>query len=135
MSRENVEIVQRFYAEPKTALALDVYSPDIEWDMTHYADWMDDPVFHGHEGVRTFMRNWMASFDKWELTIDRVIDAGADVIAVVNDAVYVRGSRIPIHRSFAQIFTFRAGLITAVRVYSNPAEALEAAGVSASEAG
>lgn len=129
MSQQNVEIVRRFYAEPKTALALDFYAPDIEWDMTHYADWMDDPVFRGHDGVRTFMRNWMASFDKWEMTVDRVIDAGDDVIAVVDDMVYVRGSRVPIHRSFAQIFTFRAGVITTVRVYSNPDEALEAVGL------
>jgi ketosteroid isomerase-like protein len=129
MSQHNVEVVQRFYAEPKTPLALDFYAPDIEWDMTHYVDWMDDPVFHGHEGVRTFMRNWMASFDKWELAVDRVIDAGDDVIVVVNDEVYVRGSRIPIHRSFAQIFTFRAGVVTRVRLYSNPAEAFEAAGL------
>ena len=129
MSRENVEIVQRMYAEPKSALALDFYAPDIEWDMTHYADWMDDPILRGHSGVSTFMRNWMASFDKWELTIDRVIDADDDVIAVVNDVVYVRGSRMPIHRCFAQIFTLRAGLITRVRVYSNPDEALEAVGL------
>jgi|SoiMethySBSTD1v2_1073268.scaffolds.fasta_scaffold301816_1 ketosteroid isomerase-like protein len=129
MSQQNVEIVRRFYAEPKTELALDFYAPDIEWDMTHYADWMDDPVFRGHDGVRTFMRNWIASFDKWELTVDRVIDAGDDVIAVVNDMVYVRGSRVPIHRSFAQIFTFRAGVITTVRVYSNPDEALEVVGL------
>jgi ketosteroid isomerase-like protein len=135
MSRENVEIVQRLYVEPKNPLAVDFYAPDIEWDMTHYAGWMDDPVFRGRDGVRTFMRNWIAIFDKWELTIDRVIDVGDDVIAVVNDVVYVKGSRMPIHRSFAQIFTFREGMITRVSVYSNPAEALEAAGVSGSEAG
>ena len=135
MSQQNVEIVQRLYAEPKTTLALDFYAPDIEWDMTHYAGWMDDPVFRGHEGVRTFMRNWMASFDQWELAIDRVIDAGEDVLVVVKDVVYVRGSRMPIHRSFAQIFTFHAGVITRVRLYSNPDEALEAVGVPGSESG
>jgi hypothetical protein len=55
--------------------------------------------------------------------------ASDDVIAIVNDVAYVRGSRMPIARSFAQIFTFRAGVITRVRLYSTPAEALEAAGV------
>jgi ketosteroid isomerase-like protein len=135
MSRENVEVIQRIYAAPKTALALDFYAPDIEWDMTHYAGWMDDPVFRGHGGVSTFMRNWAASFDKWELTIDRIIDAGDDVVAVVNDVAYVRGSRMPIHRCFGQIFTFHGGAITRVRLYSNPDEALEVAGVADTESG
>lgn len=125
MSQANVRIVERLYAEARSRFGFDHYARDIEWDMTHYSGWPDDPVFHGHEGVRKFMRGWFSSFDEWEATIERIVDKETDVIAVINDVVYVKGSRVPIKRRFAHVFTFRDGQIVRSRIYSDPAEALE----------
>ena len=133
MSQENVRIVESLYADPQSRLAFEFYTPEIEWDMTNYSGWADDPVYHGHDGVRDFMRGWISSFDEWEPTIERVVDAGDDVIAVVADVAYLRGSRMPIRRRFAHVFTFRDGRIVRSRLYSDPAEALASARVASGE--
>ena len=130
MSRENVEIVRRLYAEPKATLAFDYYASDIEWNMTHYSGWTDDPIYLGHEGVRPFMRGWIHSFDQWEPTIERVVDAGDEVVALVNDRAYLKGSSLPITRRFAHRFSFQGGKIVRSVLYSEPAEALEAVGLA-----
>jgi ketosteroid isomerase-like protein len=76
------------------------------------------------------MRGWIASFDSWEPTIERVIDAGDEVITIVRDRAYLQGSTVPVTRRFAHSFTFRDGQIVRCRLYSEPAEALEAVGLS-----
>ena len=134
MSQGNVRIVERLYAEPRSGLAFDFYAPDIEWEMTNYSGWADDPVYRGHDGVRAFMRGWIASFDEWEPTIERVIDAGPDVVAVIADVAYLRGSRMPIRRRFAHVFTFAGDRIVRSRIYSDPAEALESVGAQSRKA-
>jgi ketosteroid isomerase-like protein len=129
MSQENVRIIERVYAAARTPLAFEVYAPDIEWDMTSYAGWTDEPVYHGHEGVRAMMGGWIASFDRWEPTLERAIPLGDEVIAVVTDRAYMKGSSKPMVRRYAQIFTFRGGVIVRSRVYSDISEALKAAGL------
>jgi len=129
MSRENVEIVRRLYAEPKGRLAFDYYAPDIEWNMTHYSGWADDPIYFGHTGVRTFMRGWITSFDQWEATIERIVGAGDEVVAVINDRAYIKGSSLPITRRFAHRFSFQGSKIVRSLLYSDPADAFEAVGL------
>ena len=69
MSEENVEIVQRVYdaaARHDTTNVLDFYDPEIEWDISHAParDVMGEPhVFNGHEGLRTFFRQW---YEAWK---------------------------------------------------------------------
>ena len=101
MSQQNVEIVKRIYAAPLTSLAFEFYSADVEWDMTNSAGWPDEPVYHGHAGVRKMMRGWIASFDRWEPTVERAMALGDDVIAVVSDRAYMRGSTRPMLRRTA----------------------------------
>jgi ketosteroid isomerase-like protein len=96
MSQENVEIVERIYAAARTPLAFEVYSQDIEWDMTDYVGWPDKSVYRGREGVREFMRGWIDSFDRWEPTIERTISRGDDVIAIVSDRAYLANSSAPL---------------------------------------
>ncbi|HEX4187076.1 MAG TPA: nuclear transport factor 2 family protein [Solirubrobacteraceae bacterium] len=127
MSPENVEVVKRIYA--MTPLAFAFYAPDVEWDMSNCVGWTDAAVYRGHDGVRDFLRGWIASFDRYEPTIERLFPAGDEVVAVVNDRAYIKESSRPIERRFAHLFTFRAGMIVRVRAYSDIAEALKAAGL------
>jgi ketosteroid isomerase-like protein len=130
MSQGNVEIVERIYAAADTPLAFEFYAPDIEWDLRNYHGWVGKPVYRGHEGVREFMVSWVTSFERWEPTLERAIPSGDDVVAIINDRAYSRGSTTPIVRHFAHTFTFRDGSIVRASLYSDIPEALEAAGVS-----
>jgi ketosteroid isomerase-like protein len=130
MSQENVAIVERIFAAAGTPLAFEVYSEDIEWDMTNYAGWPDKPVYRGHEGVREMVGGWITAFDHWEPTIEHIVALGDEVIAIVSDRAYMKGSSTSLVRRFAQTFTFRAGKIVRSRLFSDPDEALKAVGLA-----
>jgi ketosteroid isomerase-like protein len=131
MSQENVEAARRLYEHPHDGqVPFSIYDPEVEWDMTNYSGWLDQQVYHGHEGVREFMRTWLGSFENWEPSPERFIDAGDDVVVIVSDRAYVKGSSTPIRRRFGHILTFRDGYVIRSRTYSDIAEALEAVGLS-----
>jgi ketosteroid isomerase-like protein len=119
MPSANAETIERLYAVATSAAGLDYYDPSVEWDMSHYAGWADTLVYRGKQGVQTFMRSWLASFDRWEATIERLVDAGDDVIAVVQDRAYLKGSSAPIRRRYAHVFRFRDGLIVYAAIHSD----------------
>ena len=64
MSEENVEIVRRLYAavaRRDAETVLSIYHPEVEWDHTQnegVAGLMGTSVWHGHEGIRQWSRDW-----------------------------------------------------------------------------
>jgi ketosteroid isomerase-like protein len=60
MSEGNVEIVRKAWeawSRADMAALFEFYDPEVEWDMSHsYIP--DMGVFHGHEGIRAFFREW-----------------------------------------------------------------------------
>jgi ketosteroid isomerase-like protein len=130
MESAHAGVVRRLYADPTSAGAFEVYAPDIEWDMTRYIGWMDDDVYRGHAGVREFMRGWIASFERWEPTVEDILESGDEVVAVVRDRAWLRGGASPMVRRFAHAFLFREGRIVRSRIYSDPDEALAEVGLS-----
>jgi ketosteroid isomerase-like protein len=73
MSQENVEIVRRGWAawmrgDVDGVFAL--FDPAVEWDTTNYEGWPEDGVYHGHAGVRRFMEDWLASWDRYETGVE-----------------------------------------------------------------
>ena len=129
MSHENVVTVEHIYAEASTAFAFEVYSPYIEWDLTNYVGWTEKPVYHGHEGVREMMQGWVRSFDSWDATLERADLVDDEVLAVVTDRAYMKGSSQPLVRRHAVRFTFRGDAIVRARFYSEVSEALKAVGL------
>jgi ketosteroid isomerase-like protein len=81
MSEENVEVVRRFCErDDQTSLDSLMASlhPDIEWVPVQ-----SDPeysVHRGHDDVRAWLTSWAESFPdlRWEL--DRIVDAGSDLV-------------------------------------------------------
>ncbi len=134
MSQENVEIVRRVYdavsrRAAETVFAL--YDPEIEWDMTHhpYADLMERRVYHGHEGLRTFWREWYEAWENYEDIVEELIDAGEHVIAVATTRARGRASGVTMERGWGGVFTIRKGKIIRVAWFLTRAEALEAVGL------
>jgi hypothetical protein len=73
------------------------------------------------------MRGWIATFDRWDATLERAIPLGDGVVAVGSDRIQwlldADGSPPAVR------FTCRAGLIVRARFYSTAAEALKAVGL------
>lgn len=132
MSQRNVEIVQvgyeRFAATGE--LVVEIVTPDFVWDMSNFRGWPERQIYEGTEGARTFLEEWMAAWDDWELEIDALHDAGDKVVALVRQRGRSKPAGTPVEMSFAQVWTLRDGKQARMDMYSDRTEALEAAGLS-----
>jgi ketosteroid isomerase-like protein len=130
VSRENVEIVERFFehwnetGEPPW----DQVDPDAVFEI--------DPgsfvggTYRGHDGIRELLRLTAEVFEDFRYQVDELIDAGASV--VVLGRIHARGAQSGATgtQHGALLFRCRDGRIVAYRSYLRREEALEAAGLA-----
>ena len=131
MSEENVEIVRRVYeaaALRDTATVLALYDPEVELDATALGVvGSSEGVFHGHEGLRSFFGGWHEAWGQIEYDYEELIDAGEDVVSIMNRHARGRASGIEVERPFALVWTLRDGRVTRLVWYLDRDEALRAA--------
>jgi ketosteroid isomerase-like protein len=81
MSQEDVELVRAAWEawERRDMEAIFAfYDPEIVWDQTHYGE--PSGVYHGHDGIRQFLREWFASFQSYYVHAEEFTDAGEAVV-------------------------------------------------------
>jgi ketosteroid isomerase-like protein len=133
MSHENVEIVRRGYAyrQARADFLEEITAPDYVWDMSHFRGWPEQQIYEGIEEARGFIRDWMAAFDKWEIEVVAIHDAGGDrVVGIVEQRGRARSSGLPVNMRFGQVFTLRDGKQVRMEMYADPDEALKAVGLA-----
>ena len=132
MSRENVEIVREAYERFVVTgeFVLDLGTDDFVWDMSNFHGWPEQQVYEGLDEARAFLSEWIDAWDDWELELEALHDAGDKVVALVYQRGRSKESGMPVEMSFAQVWTLRDGKQARTEVYSERAEALEAAGLS-----
>ena len=132
MSQENVELVRAGYERYTTRGELGQdYTDDFVWDVSNL-HWPGQQVYKGADGARTFLREWADSWVDWELEPESFHDAGDRVVVLLHQRARSKSTGMPVEMSFAQIWTLRDGKRTRMEMYSDPAEALQAAGLSES---
>jgi|SRR5215207_4419435 len=147
MSEENVEIVRRFVDDFRAGkfefdsegmLAKmpgeERWHPDIEWE----APGADDAggglpdiggTYRGIESARGFWREWLAAWETVQFEYE-LIDAGNRVVMLLDQRMRGRSTGIEVSMGrYAQVFTFRDGLLIHWKAYLSQAEALEAVGL------
>jgi ketosteroid isomerase-like protein len=137
MSQENVEIVRSLakgFQHRQHEGAFEFYDPEIEWDASRFAEVNPDiaGVYHGHEGVRRYWRNWLSAWSDLQFESQDVVDAGEDgVLLISNMRAWGRHSGIETEwPPFGMVFTIRDGKVVRVCTYPDQESALEAAGLS-----
>jgi ketosteroid isomerase-like protein len=137
VSRENVEIVRRLYnavAERDSETVLSIYHPEVVWDHTHNTELAGlmggQTLFHGHEGVRRWSRDFYEAWDDVEAELEDLVDAGDEVVVVLNYRGRGRVSGIEVGLTrMAGVLTIRDEQIVRAVWYRDGAEALRAAGI------
>ena len=132
MSQDNVEIVRaswEAWSRGDTAALFEFYDPEVEWDMTHsYVP--DMGVFHGHEGIREFFREWRQFFAEYRAVPEQFIGADENVMVRVRQGGRGRVSSVDVEMpAFWQVYRLREGRAVRVEIYRDEAEALEAVGL------
>jgi ketosteroid isomerase-like protein len=125
MSQQNVEIVRaalEAFEHGDLEGALEFAHIDLVSTRVH----PDGSVFHGREGFRRLLAEWLEDFSEWSFRNEEYIDAGDRVI--VKQRQWGRGavSGAPVEADWWMAYTLADGKITRLDIYTNEVEAREA---------
>jgi ketosteroid isomerase-like protein len=125
--RENIDVVADCFrawdrGDPDGVVAN--YAADVELD----ASALLEGVYRGRDAVREYFRTIFESFTFANEDLD-LIPAGAQVVAITTIRGMGTASEAAVEARFGYVFTVADGCVRRVRLYSDPNEALAAAGV------
>ncbi len=134
MSGENVQIVRRLFeavARHDTEAVLAAYDPNVEYDFSGspLVGLVGATVYHGHEGMRQWVRDRYTVWERIEDECQELIDAGQDVISFVISRGRGRASGAEVELRHYALWTIRDATIVRVSWFHTREDALEAAGL------
>jgi ketosteroid isomerase-like protein len=128
MSEENVEIVRRVFDALQQGGAeamIDLYSDDF---ITYRHD-PDRKTLHGKPGFRAAVADWTEDFSEWQVLPREYTDLADQVLVRVLRIARGQSSGVRVEQDWWFLFELTGGKVSKLSFYSNPAEALEAAGL------
>jgi ketosteroid isomerase-like protein len=133
MSQENLEVVRQLFdalARRDAANVLSLYDPEVEWDasLAGPGEAFISEIYHGHEGLRRYFREWYEAWRTIEYVCEELIDVGESVISVVTNRGRGRASGAEIEYRQYAAWTIRDGKIVRVVWFPTRSDALEAVG-------
>jgi hypothetical protein len=132
MSEENVEIVRTVLSawnRDEQERILDLLDPEILFDATRRE--VNPKTYFGMEGMRSMLADRDDVWGEFRTEPREFVDAGERVVVIGDWIGKGKGSGIEVRQPTAHVFTVDAGRVVRWELgYSDPAEALEAAGLS-----
>jgi ketosteroid isomerase-like protein len=129
MSQENVEIVREIYRAWERGDFTSNEGADGEIEF-HIRAGPDDAVHHGVDAMGHAWREWLGAWDEFKTEAREFIELGDDVLVLAEFRGRGKASGMPIEAmAGACLFSLRDGKVVRLGTYTDPAEALEAAGL------
>jgi len=129
MSKDNVELVKAafdaYFRGDEPGL-LELIAADVV--ITQFPEQVDVRDYHGHQGFRQVMTEWIGSWDDWSIELLGVRELGDLVLATARQRGRGTGSGAPMDAEATFVFTVRGGLIARWQMFASEAQALEAVG-------
>jgi ketosteroid isomerase-like protein len=131
MSRENVEVVRSAFAEFERG---NFWVPQF-FDSAIRVEWLDatpggEAESAGIDGMTRTVSEWLAAMDRVSLTAERISGAGDRVVVIATWHGRGKASSVPTEWRHGQVWTMRDGKAVRIETYPDPADALEAVGLS-----
>jgi ketosteroid isomerase-like protein len=131
MPESHVDLVRRGLDafNRKDAVALvETLDPDAE--LVPMRSVLEGGAYQGHQGLRRFMEEMDDDWESFQLAGEEFRAVGQDRVLVLGRVVARgRASGVDVDSPAAWLCYVRAGRVARVRFYSDPAEAIEAAGL------
>ena len=129
MSQENVEGVRRGFEAfqrggPEALLEL------LSGNVIIYRAQPDGATLHGKAGFRDAVADWTEDFSEWQVLPQEFTDLGERVLVQVLQIAQGINSGVRVDEDWWFLFELTGSEVSKLSFYSNPAEALEAAGLS-----
>jgi uncharacterized protein len=130
MDQAHVDLLRAFY----DALNRDDVDSAVELCDPDVRVWLNPDVVgalspRGHKEVANYLRGWFESWDMYVPRPQEFIDAGDQVVVMVELRARGKGSRFEIEEEMADVFTLDDGNIVQLRLYVDRNVALESAGM------
>jgi ketosteroid isomerase-like protein len=103
---------------------LEVVAPDVI--VTQSPDQPDIQDYHGYEGLRQVMAEWIGSWDDWSIEILSAREVGQLVLATALQKGRGKVSGVPFETEVAFVFTVSEGMITRWQMFLSEQQAVEA---------
>jgi ketosteroid isomerase-like protein len=133
MSQANVERVRgafEVFLAGKPEFGVGLAHPDIEWDASESPVLDNSGVYRGVEGVQQFWRQWLAAWETVQFDYE-LVDSGDHVVALIDQRMRGRSTGIEVpFGKYAQVYTFKDGLIVHWKFFMSQSDALEAVGLA-----
>ena len=134
MSRENVEIAQRIYAETaqgRLTTCLHLFHPEVEYTRPPLPEGGLglEGTWHGREAMVRAAWEWVQTFDLLRVEAERFIETGDAVVVFTRQSGKAKASGFPFAAEFADVLHLRDGLVVRMTQYRTREEALEAVGL------
>jgi ketosteroid isomerase-like protein len=129
MSGENVQVVAAAFAAYQGGDETRFYelaSPEIV--VTQFPDQLDVRDFHGHDGLRQAMDEWIGTWDDWTIELLGMAEDGDLVFATALQRGRGKGSGAPMENVVVFVFTVKDGLVARWRMFHDEEEARAAVG-------
>ena len=129
MSQENVEVVRGAQAEFARGnfWVPEIFDPSVR--MVWLPGWTAASETVGLDDLARVMKDWMQSWEQVTSVAERVIDAGDQVVVIAEWRGRGRSSGVFSTLRYGTVWTLRDGKVTSIITYTDPAEALKAAGL------
>jgi uncharacterized protein len=89
----------------------------------------DARSYQGYEGMLVTLRDTSDSFENFRLNPERFFEHADKIVVILSMTGRGRTSGVPVEERIAHLWTLRDGLATELRAFTDPADALEAAGL------
>jgi ketosteroid isomerase-like protein len=132
MSQENIELLRRGFehVEKTREFLPELAHPDFVWDTTTFRGGIQLATCVGVDETNQWLAEWVEGFATWSIEILEVVDAGDQVITVMNQRARAMHGGPEVEMLLTQVWTFRDGLIARMEMYADRAEGFRAAGLS-----
>ncbi len=131
MSQQNVELVRksfRAFNGGGVEALLPFVAPDGRWYAA--AEWVEELVYVGHDGMRQLSNAWTENFDDWAWEIQDIRDLGTRVLVLAEMTGETKDTGVSIRQPVGIIYShFREGTYGEFRYFLTWQEAIEAAGL------
>jgi ketosteroid isomerase-like protein len=132
MSQENVDSFKRasvHFERRDVEGVLEELDPQVEWYPAFTAlVGGEKSMYRGHDGARELMQEYWDVFSEAHFSVSEIRDLGDQVLAIGTMRVRGAESGADIESPWAWLVRSKQGKAVSVRAYTDPAEALEAAG-------
>lgn len=126
MSEENLAVVRDIYvAFAEHRFPAEHLDEEFVWETA--PEQPGAGTHRGHDAVRSYFRDWIGGWNEVESNVERLVDRGAQVVALIHGRYRLSETGEPLEAHYAHVWTLRDG--RAVHARAIGGDALEELGL------